>query len=122
MRHRGFLRPAAVLAVLGLLSTACGGQSIQHSTGHADGHCPLHGGVAFALDSWETLDKPNTTYLEGLFEGLVALESDGIKVAPQLATEWTQTPTELTFTLRPGVLFHDGTPFDAEAVKVNLER
>ncbi|TCO52272.1 ABC transporter substrate-binding protein [Actinocrispum wychmicini] len=124
MRQRRFVRLTAMAALLGLASTACGGGSTGSggSAAGGDGHGTLKVGVAFALDSWETLDKPNTTYLEGVFEGLVALEADGIKVAPRLATEWTQTPTELKFTLRPGVVFHDGTPFDAEAVKVNLER
>ncbi|WGF90486.1 ABC transporter substrate-binding protein [Marinivivus vitaminiproducens] len=43
---------------------------------------------------------------------------------PQLATEWTTSEDgrTLTFTLRDGVTFHDGTPFDAEAVKANLDR
>lgn len=123
MRHSSLVRLMAVATAVGLASTACGGGTSTRSTGGTgDGHGALHVGVAFALDSWETLDKPNTTYLEGVFEGLVALEKDGIKVAPRLATSWTQSPTELTFTLRPGVVFHDGTPFDAAAVKVNLER
>ncbi len=34
----------------------------------------------------------------------------------------TTTATEFTFHLRQGVTFHDGTPFNAAAVKVNLER
>lgn len=123
MRQLRFVRLTAVAAALGLLTTACGGgKTAGSNAGGGDGHGTLRVGVAFALDSWETLDKPNTTYLEGVFEGLVALEADGIKVSPRLATEWTQSPTELKFTLRSGVVFHDGTPFDAEAVKVNLER
>ncbi len=43
---------------------------------------------------------------------------------PQLATEWAWSADNkaLTLKLRPGVVFHDGTPMDAEAVKVNLDR
>ncbi len=43
---------------------------------------------------------------------------------PQLATAWTWSPDNLalTLTLRDGVLFHDGSKLDAEAVKANLER
>ena len=43
---------------------------------------------------------------------------------PQLATEWAwnEDGKALTLKLRPGVVFHDGTPLDGEAVKVNLER
>lgn len=43
---------------------------------------------------------------------------------PQLATEWSwnDDKTALTFKLRDGVTFHDGTTFDAEAVKANIER
>lgn len=43
---------------------------------------------------------------------------------PGLATEWTvnDDATEYTFTLRQDVTFHDGTPFNAEAVKINFDR
>ena len=43
---------------------------------------------------------------------------------PQLATrfEWSADNKALTMTLRPGVTFHDGEPFNAEAVKFNIER
>jgi peptide/nickel transport system substrate-binding protein len=54
------------------------------------------------------------------YENLVAL-GDGGEILPVLATEWEQTDEALTLTLREGVTFHDGTPFDAEAVKVNIE-
>jgi peptide/nickel transport system substrate-binding protein len=43
---------------------------------------------------------------------------------PQLATAWMWSADGLSLTLklREGVVFHDGTPFDAEAVHFNLER
>ena len=47
-----------------------------------------------------------------------------LEIVPQLATawDWNAAGTEVTFTLRQGVTFQDGTPFDAEAVKFNIER
>ncbi|WP_293867995.1 ABC transporter substrate-binding protein [uncultured Alsobacter sp.] len=46
------------------------------------------------------------------------------KLEGRLATAWTVSPDGkvFDFTLREGVKFHDGTPFDAEAVKFSLER
>lgn len=43
---------------------------------------------------------------------------------PQLATSWgwSDDNKALTMELRQDVVFHDGTPFDAEAVKFNIER
>lgn len=43
---------------------------------------------------------------------------------PQLATSWSWSPDNLTLTLklRDHVIFHDGQPMDAAAVKVNLDR
>ncbi|MDQ3460266.1 MAG: ABC transporter substrate-binding protein [Deinococcota bacterium] len=47
-----------------------------------------------------------------------------LEIVPQLATEHSISEDGLTLTLgiREGVVFHDGTPLDAEAVKYNLER
>ena len=44
-------------------------------------------------------------------------------VNPWLADSWEISPDglEYTFTLRPDVTFHDGTPFNAEAVKANFD-
>jgi len=51
-------------------------------------------------------------------EALVAINKKG-QVEPQLATQWTVSPDDLTwtFTLRDGVTFHDGAQLDAAAVK-----
>jgi peptide/nickel transport system substrate-binding protein len=47
-----------------------------------------------------------------------------LNYVPQLATswEWAEDGRALVMTLRPNVVFHDGTPFNAEAVRINLER
>jgi peptide/nickel transport system substrate-binding protein len=46
-----------------------------------------------------------------------------LNFVPQLATAWTyENPTHLVLTLRDGVTFQDGEPFDAEAVKYKLNR
>ncbi|MEE2777434.1 MAG: ABC transporter substrate-binding protein [Acidobacteriota bacterium] len=46
------------------------------------------------------------------------------RVETSLATSWeiSTDPNAITFQLREGVTFHDGTPFDGEAVKRNVER
>jgi peptide/nickel transport system substrate-binding protein len=47
-----------------------------------------------------------------------------LKIVPQLATgyEWTADHKAVVIKLRPGVKFHDGEPFNAEAVRFNIER
>ncbi|TCP61660.1 peptide/nickel transport system substrate-binding protein [Rhodovulum bhavnagarense] len=62
--------------------------------------------------------------LVNVYEGLVRYEPGTLEVAPALATDWaiSEEGTEYTFTLREGVTFHDGTPFNAETVKFNFDR
>ncbi|HXF83695.1 MAG TPA: ABC transporter substrate-binding protein, partial [bacterium] len=57
-------------------------------------------------------------------EPLVDAEYSPGEIRPKLATRWQISPDGLTytFTLRPGVRFHDGTPVNAAAVKFSLER
>ncbi|WP_281827075.1 ABC transporter substrate-binding protein [Jannaschia rubra] len=58
-----------------------------------------------------------------LCDKLIDISRD-LELVPQLATDWSwsEDGTALTFKLREGVTFHDGTPFDAEAVAYNIER
>ena len=58
-----------------------------------------------------------------LCDKLVDVTPD-LKFVPRLATswEWGADGKSLTFKLRDGVKFHDGEPFNAEAVKFNIER
>jgi nickel ABC transporter nickel/metallophore binding protein len=61
--------------------------------------------------------------LDMVYEPLVRYAADG-SITPALAEAWSISPDGLTwtFTLRDGVTFQDGTPFDAEAAKWNFER
>src|SRR5690606_23510328 len=54
----------------------------------------------------------------------VGFEQGSAQVEPLLATSWepNEDSTVWTFNLREGVSFHDGTPFNAEAVKFNFDR
>ncbi len=58
-----------------------------------------------------------------LCDKLVDITPD-LEIIPQLATgwSWSEDGKSLTMDLREGVTFHDGTPFDAAAVKANIER
>ena len=60
---------------------------------------------------------------DALCDKLVDID-ENLQIVPQLATEWSwnDDQTALTMTLREGVTFQDGTAFDAEAVKANIER
>ncbi|MBI4319409.1 MAG: hypothetical protein HY675_13050 [Chloroflexi bacterium] len=53
----------------------------------------------------------------------LVFQDDSTELKPGLAESWKQEdPTTWVFQLRKGVKFHDGTPFNAAAVKTNLDR
>ncbi len=56
-------------------------------------------------------------------EALLAFDGSTTNVKESLATEWksNEDASEWTLTLREGVTFQDGTPFNAEAVKFNFD-
>ncbi|HLW47232.1 MAG TPA: ABC transporter substrate-binding protein [bacterium] len=78
----------------------------------------------------DSLDSPTSTNGEAyevttqIFNILVRAVPGKTDIEPDLATSWSVSPDGLvwTFKLRQGVTFHDGTPFNAEAVKINWDR
>jgi peptide/nickel transport system substrate-binding protein len=82
--------------------------------------------VGVDLDTVDPAQMTTTTVanmVDYVAETLTQLGPDG-KVHPWLAESWTLAPDGVTYTfkLRKGVLFHDGTPFDAKAVKFTFDR
>lgn len=61
--------------------------------------------------------------INAVYEGLTRYLRDG-KIIPRLATSWTISDDAkiYTFKLREGVKFHDGSDFNADAVKIAFER
>ncbi len=81
-------------------------------------------------DDPKTLDPINTDIAEAVhvitnvFDTLVTYDDVTTDLVPSLAEKWETTEDGLTWTfhLRPGVLFQDGTPCNAAAVKTSFER
>jgi 4-phytase/acid phosphatase/peptide/nickel transport system substrate-binding protein len=68
-------------------------------------------------------DTSAETAAAAIFDTLVGLD-DKAQPVPKLALSWSHSDDYRTWTfkLRPGVKFHDGTPFNAQAVKENFDR
>ncbi|MBO6718554.1 MAG: ABC transporter substrate-binding protein [Rhizobiaceae bacterium] len=62
--------------------------------------------------------------LVNVYDGLTRYKDGTLEVEPSLAESWdiSDDGTTYTFKLREGVTFHDGSPFNAEAVKFNFDR
>lgn len=109
-----------------LVLAACG----SSGGGNSASSGPVRGGTLnVGLDSdVVTLDPLRSSALVdreamfNLYDTLVHVNAQGTIVA-DLATSWTyNSPTQLVFTLRSGVQFQDGTPFNAQAVVTNINR
>jgi peptide/nickel transport system substrate-binding protein len=89
------------------------GGTLVYATGDAEPGC---------LDPHVGGNYPQALISTQYLESLVSKNSDG-EIIAWLATAWTTSADGLTwdFTLRDDVNFTDGTPFDAEAVKANIE-
>ena len=77
----------------------------------------------FALDPHNSAFAPHARIIRSIFDSLVVL-LPGHRFGPWLAKSWEVSGDGLSYTfhLRDDVKFHDGTRFDAAAVKYNLDR
>ncbi|MDR7318329.1 ABC transporter substrate-binding protein [Brevibacillus nitrificans] len=124
-------------AVLGtmLLVTGCGGGGTAAPStdgGNAAAPAPSTGkkviNIGLKADP-PSMDPNISTSLydrqvyASLYDKLFEIDPSG-KIVPMLAESYEVTPDGKTYTfkLKQGVKFHDGTDFDAEAVKFNFER
>lgn len=82
------------------------------------------GGDSQSLDPGSTQDGESSRVTKQIYESLLSFKEDSFEVQPGLAEDWdvSDDGTVYTFYLREGVKFHDGTDFNAEAVKINFER
>jgi peptide/nickel transport system substrate-binding protein len=77
-----------------------------------------------SLDPHDASSIEEFRVIGNVLEGLVRHADGSLAVEPALATAWeiSEDGRTYTFELREGVLFHDGTPFNATAVKFSLDR
>lgn len=76
--------------------------------------------------SWDPIDTFLVNWASvatNIFDGLTYRGPD-LELVPGLATAWEELDngTRLRFTLREGVVFHNGEPFNAESVKFTFDR
>jgi peptide/nickel transport system substrate-binding protein len=95
--------------------------------GPADPNGQIIFGAAGAPDLFDPLyaqDGETFRVVRQMNEGLVGFKPGTADVEPALAESWEQSEDGLTWTfkLQEGVKFHDGTPFNAEAVCFNMDR
>jgi peptide/nickel transport system substrate-binding protein len=76
------------------------------------------------LDSQQISDYNSHRAAYGIYDTLLHFKDESTEVEPGLAESWDISDDGLVYTLhlRQGIKFHDGTDFNAEAVKFNLER
>ena len=77
---------------------------------------------ASSLDPHGSNDVPSSVVQANIYETLVN-RNENNEIIEGLATSWEQVDeTTWSFTLQEGVTFHDGEEFNAEVVKMNLDR
>ncbi len=76
------------------------------------------------LESGNITDGNSTIVQQQIYNRLIDFKPGTTELVPSLATEWnvSQDGKTWTFKLRDGIKFHDGTEFNAQAVKFNIER
>lgn len=96
------------------------------STGSAAGKILVYarGADSRGLDPAYVDDGESAKVMCNIYDTLVKYKLGNTDVEPALALSWTQTDggKTWTFKLRQGVKFHDGTPFNAAAVKFSVDR
>ncbi|GEN88868.1 glutathione ABC transporter substrate-binding protein [Oceanobacillus sp. FSL W8-0428] len=120
------------IALLSLVLAACASEpdSNTNESGSNDSEGGTPGGDltittpadAVSLDPAASNDTPSSDVQRNIFETLVT-QDENMEVQPLLAEEWEQIDdTTWEFKLRQDVKFHDGSDFNADVVKANIDR
>src|SRR5438128_9915944 len=74
------------------------------------------------LDPTMNLSSIRAAVGASMFDSLVGRDASG-RIVPELAESWKAVDdTTWQFKLRRGVVFHDGEPFNADAVRFTVQR
>ncbi|HMK92145.1 MAG TPA: ABC transporter substrate-binding protein [Thermoleophilia bacterium] len=119
----------AVIALVVALAAGCGSSSSNSGTANTTQKADI---LRLAYTSTVTTWDPSVSfstevvYMANVYEPLMYANPPGAAepFTPALATSWEVAKNGLswTFHLRQGVTFHDGTPFNAQAVKYSIDR
>ncbi len=138
MKRNGSLLLGLLIACM-LVLAACGGGSDEETSNagddaggqddvvEEDGEKTLifaRGGDSESLDPGSTSDGESSRVTKQVLETLLDFEDESFELKPGLAHDWEVSDDGLTYTfhLEENVTFHDGTDFNAEAVKINFDR
>jgi peptide/nickel transport system substrate-binding protein len=141
MKHGKYSRKtigilSTILLTTSLALTACGGGEKAKETAGTGSKSEqaqaqkggtlifARGGDSTTLDPQNSTEGETTRVTQNIYDTLVEYKKDSTEIEPALATQWESSPDgkTWTFTLREGVKFHDGTEFNADAVKFNFDR
>lgn len=121
----------ALLGVLILILAACTDDSnVEEETTEGEGAASEEGGTltlampsdAVSMDPHGSNDVPSEQIRDTIYEPLLT-QDENFEIVPVLAEEYEQIDdTTWEFKLREGVTFHDGSEFNADVVKANIER
>ncbi|MEP2119230.1 MAG: ABC transporter substrate-binding protein [Bauldia litoralis] len=120
-----FLRLFGGLTLFAATTTVAGG---RFAAALAAGAGTLTVGISSDIKTLDpqmsTLDVFRHTIRSTVFESLVFIDPDTLQADPMLAEAWTLSDDglELTFTIREGVTWHDGSPFTAGDVVYSIKR
>ncbi|TCP70480.1 ABC transporter substrate-binding protein [Baia soyae] len=124
MNKRGLILSLSVTLLATSFLVACGGKDPNAGSGKSKTLIYGRGADSVGLDPSQQTDGESLKVTKQVLDTLVDYKDDSTEVVPGLAEKWEKSKDGLTWTfhLKQGVKFHDGTPFNAEAVVFNFER
>lgn len=119
-----FFMIAAILVLAACTDDAEVEEAVSEEEGTESGgdFVVSYGSDVISMDPHASNDLPSDQVRNSIYEGLVT-QDENLEIEPLLAESYEQVD-DLTwrFELRDDVTFHDGSEFNAEVVKANLER
>lgn len=131
LRHRAISGAAVAVIVLIIVIAAAAAVYLATQTSKPPTSAVKDTIVVGTTDSVQTTIDPADAYdyfginiIQNIGDGLVDYAPGTTNIVPALATNWTSSPDQMTwtFSLRQGVKFADGTPFNASVVKYSIDR